>query len=504
MREILADRTTTFVFIASVIASSNSFITSTSIGILLPAMQRELSLDGAQMIWVVNAYSLFLSALILVGGALGDRLGRKRVFMVGIGLFTLTSAGIGLARSGETLIVARGLQGIAGALMVPTSLAVLSAAFPAEHRGRAIGLWSTFTSAAIALGPVLGGVLAGAGLWRVPFFINVVLGVVALLAASRIPATARDAGASHIDWAGALLVTLGLALLTYGLSEGPGQGWRSLPVIAGLVGGVLALALFVFLQGRLTHPLISLDLFRSPTFVGANLLTLFLYMALSAVFIFLPLNLIQAQGYPESLAGLATVPFIVLLTVLSPWSGRLVDRIGARKPLIIGSFIAGCGIAVLGFFGLTAGPADFWVTYFPGILLWGIGMGITVAPLTTAVMKSAPDEAAGSASGINNAVSNVAGVLAVAGLGAVALVSFAQFLESSAVATSLAETARQALLAEAGNLGGALVPPSVPPELVASVEAAINLAFASTFRIVMLVSAGLAWLGTFFAALLIQ
>jgi EmrB/QacA subfamily drug resistance transporter len=497
-------RTQIWVLVATIIASGMSFITTTSIGVLLPAMQRELELDGAQMIWVANAYTLFLSSLILVGGALGDRLGRKRVFMAGIGLFALASIACGLATGGNQLIVARGIQGVGAALMVPTSLAVLSASFPPERRGRAIGLWSTFTSASIALGPALGGVLAGAGLWRLVFFLNVFLAVVALAAARQISPMEPVDRAGRIDWLGAVLVTLGLALLTLGFSQGPGRGWGNPLVVGALISGVAALMVFVLWQKRGAHPLLPLELFRSATFSGGNLLTLFLYMALQSVFFFLPLNLIQIQGYPESLAGLTTLPFIILLTVLSPWAGTLVDKIGPRLPLIAGPLLAGGGMILMGMAGLTGGPADYWLRFFPGIALVGVGMGLTVAPLTTAVMKAAPDERAGAASGINNAVANTAGVLAVAVLGALALAVFARLLGATTAELPLSEAARQSLQVEAGKLAGATVPPMIGVELAGRVQAAIDLAFANTFRVVMLAAGGLAWFGALISALLIR
>jgi EmrB/QacA subfamily drug resistance transporter len=497
-------RTEYMVLLATVIASGMSFITSTSIGVLLPSMQRELDLDGVQMIWVANAYTLFLSSLILVGGALGDRLGRKRVFMFGISLFALASVACGLAAGGFQLIVARGIQGIGAALMVPTSLAVLSASFPPDRRGRAIGLWSTFTSASIALGPALGGVLAGAGLWRLVFFINLLLSAVALAAAAQIPPMEPVDREGRIDWLGALLVTLGLALLTLGFSQGPGRGWGDPLVTGTLIGGVAALVAFVLWQNRVSHPLIPLELFRSATFSGGNLLTFFLYIALQSVFFFLPINLIQVQGYPESLAGLTILPFIILLTVLSPWAGTLVDKIGPRLPLIVGPFLAGCGMILLGMAGLTGGPADYWLRFFPGVTLVGVGMGLTVAPLTTAVMKAAPDERAGAASGINNAVANTAGVLAVAILGALALSVFAGLLGAAAAELPLSEAARVALQVEAGKLAGAAVPPIIGTELAGRVQSAIDLAFADTFRVVMWVAGGLAWFGALISAWLIR
>jgi MFS family permease len=260
-----------------------------------------------------------------------------------------------------------------------------------------------------------------------------------------------------------------------------------------LAVGVVALAGFVRVQKRSDHPLVPPRLFQSRVFTAGNILTFFLYMAVSTVFFFLPLNLIQAQGYPESLAGLASLPFIIMVTVMSTWAGGMYDRIGSRLMLTIGPLIAGLGMAALGLPGLTGGPADYWLTYFPGIALLGIGMGIIVAPLTAAVMKSAPDSLAGAASGTNNAIASTAGVLAIAILGALALTVFGRILVAESAALPIAQTARLALMAEASELGGATVPPGITGDAAADASLMIRQGFATTFRLIMFICAVLAW-----------
>lgn len=493
-----------WVLLATILASSMAFIDSTALDVASLALQRDLGITGAELLWIINAYTLFLSALILTGGSLGDLYGRKRVFMIGIGLFTAASAACGLAGSAGMLIVARAAQGIGGALMVPGSLAILSASFPPEKRGRAIGTWSTFTTLTTLLGPVLGGWLAGLDLWRVVFFINLPLAVIALAALTRVPESRDSSAGRKIDLPGALLVTLGLAGISYGFTELPAYGLSDPRIGLTLGGGLLALVAFVIVEARSPHPMVPLWLFRSRTFSGTNGLTLFLYAALSAVPFFFILNLQKVQGYEETAAGLAFLPFSVVLTLMSRWAGGLVDRVGARLPLIVGPAVAGLGFLLFALPGLTSGPQDYWTTYFPAVLVLGVGMGITVAPLTTAVMGSAPSEMSGTASGINNAVARTARVLAIAVLGAVALLSFGSGLEARTADLNLNEAAQAALRAEASRLADAAAPAGLPPEQTAAAEQVIDWSFVSTFRLIAVISAALAWMSALLAAVLVE
>ena len=493
-----------WVLLATILASSMAFIDGTALDVASPALQSDLGITSSQLFWIINIYALFLAALILVGGSLGDHYGRKRVFTAGILLFTGASVLCGLAPSANLLILARGLQGIGGALMVPGSLAILSATFPRERRGRAIGTWSTFSTLTTLSGPVLGGLLAGQNLWRVVFFINVPLALVALAALTRVPESRDMTASARLDYPGAFLATLGLGGITYGFLEAPGAGLTSPRIIIALVVGVLSLVAFVIVQARSDHPMMPLRLFRSRTFTGTNLLTLFLYAALRIVPFFFVLNLVQIQGYPQEIAGVAFLPFGILLTLMGRWAGGLVDRVGARLPLVVGPALAGAGFFMFSLPGLTNGPADYWTTYFPAVLVTGIGMGITVAPLTTAVMGSAPTESSGTASGINNAVARTAGVLAVAIAGAVALVSFSSTLATQTQPIPLVPEARAALEAEASKLGDTQPPAGLPAEQEAQVSAAIKLSFVETFRQIAIIGAVLAWISAVLAALLVE
>ncbi len=482
-----------------------AFIDSSALDVASAALQTDLGLNGSQLLWVINAYLLFLSALILVGGALGDHYGRKRVFMIGIATFSLASIACGFAQDAGFLIFARSVQGIGGALMVPGSLAIITASFPPERRGAAIGTWSTFSTLTTLAGPVLGGWLAGHGLWRVVFFINVPLAIAAMaVLALRVPESRDENASKQLDYLGALLATVGLAGLTFGFLQAPDYGLSDLRVFGALAVGVLALIAFVIVEARSDHPMMPLRLFRSRTFSGTNLLTLFLYAALRIAPFFLVLNLIQIQGYPEEIAGFAFLPFAILLTLMSRWAGGLIDRVGARLPLIVGPALAAVGFALLGLPGLTAGPDHYWVTYFPGVIVLGIGMGITVAPLTTAVMGAAPQGSSGTASGINNAVARTAGVLGVAIVGAIAISLFTTTLDTRAAMLSLPDQATVELQAQAPQFGAAQPPEGLTPDQTDAAEGAIKLAFVDTFRLIAGIAAALAAVSAVMAALLIE
>src|SRR5690348_8364901 len=390
--------TETWTLVATILASSMAFIDGTALNVALPALQKELHADGAQLLWIVNAYLLTLAALILLGGSLGDHYGRKRIFGLGIVIFALASLACGLAPTIGFLLIMRIIQGIGGALMVPGSLAIIEAIFREDRRGQGIGLWSSFSTLTTIMGPAIGGVLAGAGLWRFVFFINLPLAAVSLFALTRVPETRDEEAPRQLDYPGVALVAVGLGLLTFGAIQF-GAATRSAAqttgAIVAIVAGIAALVAFVFVEARSTHPLVRLDLFRSRVFTGTNVMCVFLYGALSGALFFLPLNLIQIQGYSATIAGFALLPFSIFLAILSPIMGRLVDRVGPRIPLTVGPIIVALGFILLSLPGITAGPSAYWYTYFPGSILLGLGMGITVTPLTTAVMGSVAASHAG-------------------------------------------------------------------------------------------------------------
>lgn len=496
-----------WVLLATILPASMGFISTSGLDAAAPAVQTALDINSATLFWIINVYALFLSALILVGGSLGDHLGRKRVYMAGITLFSVASMACGLAPDAISLILFRAVQGVGAALMVPGSLAILTALIAPERRGRAIGWWSTFSAVTSVLGAPLGGWLAGAGLWRAVFFVNIPLGIIALAVLYlRVPESRDEDATGALDYLGALLATLGLGGLTFGFLQGAEVGFGEPRVIAGLVLGVAGMLGFVVWEARSPHPMVSLRLFRSATFAGANLLTLFLYAALRIVPFFLVLNLVQVQGYPLEIAGLTLLPLGLTLTIMGRWAGGLVDRMGPRLPLMVGPAVAGFGFAAMALPGLTDGPYAYWTTFFPGIMLMSVGMAITVAPLTTTVMSAVPSSQSGTASGINNAVSRTAGVLALAVVGALAIVMFRAALDGRlAEIPGLPEDAYTVLMdEEARELAAAMPPESLDEAVAAEVNAAIDDTFIETFRLVAMTGAVMAWLSAVMTFFLIR
>ncbi|HEX8690798.1 MAG TPA: MFS transporter [Longimicrobium sp.] len=490
------------VLAAAVLGSSMAFIDGTVVNVALPVLQRALGADVADVQWVVEAYTLLLAALLLVGGSLGDRYGRRKVFAVGVLVFALASVACGVAPGVEWLIAARAAQGVGGALLVPGSLALIGASFDRRSRGRAIGTWSAATAVTTGLGPVLGGWLVENASWRWIFFLNVPLAAATLaITLLGVPESRDERAPRRPDLPGAVLATLGLGGLVLGLVEAPRLGWGSPVVLGGLAGGALALVAFLAAQARSRAPMVPPGLFRSRTFAGANLLTLLLYAALGGAMFFLPFDLIDVQGWSATAAGAAFLPFVVLMSLLSRWSGGLVDRHGARLPLTVGPLIAAAG------FALHARPGiggSYWTTFFPAVVVLGLGMAVSVAPLTTAVMGSVEARHAGAASGINNAVSRAAGLVAIAGFGLVALGTFGAALDRRLAEADVPAEVRRALDAERIRLAAAEAPASAPPAVRAAANRAVDEAFVDAFRVVMLAAAGLAALGAGCAWLLVE
>ena len=478
-----------WILAATILASSMAFIDGTVVNVALPALQSSLNATAVDLQWVIEAYSLLLSALLLVGGSLGDHYGRRRIFLIGVALFAAASAACGFAADIHQLIVARALQGLGAALLVPGSLAIISNSFSENERGRAIGTWSGFSAITAGIGPVMGGWLIEHISWRAVFFINLPIALLVILISLRHVAENSDKENTRVDWLGALLAAAGLGALVYGLIESSRLGFADRSVIVVLFAAGVLLITLLLIEEKVSQPMLPLALFRARIFTGANLLTFLLYAALGGTLFFLPLNLIQVQHYSATAAGAALLPFILIISFLSRWSGGLIVSYGAKLPLIIGPLIAALGFA---FFILPTVGGSYWTNFFPPITVLGLGMAISVAPLTTAVMNSVPQHRAGIASGVNNAVSRTAGLLAIAVLGIVMLHAFTDRLNQRLAEMQLPASVSQSLQSQRTKLAAIAIPEDQDPATREQIRRVIDESFVSGFRTIMAIGAALA------------
>ncbi len=522
-----------WIMVAVVLASSMAFIDATALNVVLPSLQRALGASGPELFWVLNAYLLMLAALILIGGVLGDRLGRKRVYMAGIIVFMLGSVACGCAVSTVMLIVFRIVQGAGGALMIPGSLTLLTALISSEERGKAIGTWSALTTTVTVGGPVLGGALADAGLWRDIFFVNVPLGVMALVILwKKVPESKVEGKGHSLDLKGAVAVAVGLALGTFGCLRIPMAGMRNWTVWVPLMAGLIFLLAFLRFESRSKDPMMPLTLFRNPVFSGVNALTFFLYSGLGATMLFMSLDMVQVQGYSQLEAGLSFLPFTLLLITLSRYAGAWADRHGPRVLLIAGPVIVGAGMVLLSTVGRVNRLSDYWFSFFPGVMVFGLGMALTVAPLTATVMGAVGSQYSGVASGVNNALSRVAGVFANAVFGAMAVLLFTGVVAKKVDGLGLDARDRREVMAETAKLGDAKVPEDVrrgsgPSVLngegaggssesvktwasggdggvAAEVDRAYKEGFIEVYKVILRISAGMAFVAAFIAAIFVR
>jgi EmrB/QacA subfamily drug resistance transporter len=435
-----------------------------------------------------RVYGLLLAALILVGGSLADIFGRRRMFVVGVAIFAVASAGCGVASNIDQLIIARSIQGVGAALLVPGSLSLISMSFDEKSRGKAIGTWSGFTAITTAVGPVLGGWLVEHASWRWVFFINVPIAAAVVIISFWRISESRSAAEARVDWWGALLATVGLGGLVNGFIESASLGWRNPLVFGSLIVGLSCIVAFGLVETNVTAPMLPLTLFQSRSFSGANLLTFLLYAAIGLFFFLFPLNLIQVQGYSATATGGAILPLILLMFLLSRWSGGLVARYSARGPLILGPLIGALGFFL---FAVPSVGESYWRTFFPAVIVMGFGMAVTVAPLTTVVMSSVNQDHVGTASGINNAVARVAGVLAIAVLGVVMVKAFGFRLDNALAHLPLSSGVLQELHAGEIQLAGLQAPAGLDPGMKTAIKESVGEAFVFGFRIVMLICAGI-------------
>jgi EmrB/QacA subfamily drug resistance transporter len=479
--------------IATILGSTVVFLDGTVVNVALPAISDDLDAGLAGQQWVVEAYLLTMVSLLLVGGSLGDQFGRRRMFVAGLLGFGATSALCAIAPSDEFLVGARALQGIAGALLVPGSLAIVAATFEGAERGKAVGTWTAWTGIATVLGPAGGGALIGLLSWRAIFWVNLpLIAATAMLTLHAVEESKDPDAFRGIDWTGIGLSAAGLGGPVFALIEQPTRGWSDPLVWVPLLGGIACFALFLLYEARARHPMLDLGLFRIRNFAVANLTTLAAYAGLIGGLFFVGLYLQQVVGYTPLEAGLATTPISILLFVLSPRFGRLASGTGPRLPMTAGPIVAGFGLLLM----LRVGSdADYLTDVLPAILVFGLGLAATVAPLTATVLDSVEERRVGIASGVNNGVSRVAGLLAIAVLGAVISAHFGTALDANLGSAPLSPAAAKTVSdAKAQPLA---VPGTkkLPPAEATSVRAAAAEASTSAFHLGALIAAVLMILG---------
>ena len=490
-----------WVIAAASLGSGMAFLDSTVVNVALPAVQADLRASAREAQWVYGAYALVLAALVLIGGSLGDRYGRRRVFVLGAAIFAATSTWCALAPGSGQLVAARAVQGIGGALLVPASLAIVGASFEGRLRAKAIGLWGALSGTAMAGGPILGGWLVEEVSWRAAFLITPAMAVVAILIALRHVPESSDPEARRLDLVGAVLATTGLGGLVYGLIESSASGFANPVVLTALLLGTVALSAFVFVERRGKNPMVPPSLFRSRDFAGANLVTLLFYMSLTGSLYFVPFLMMQVHGYSAFVTGSVFLPFVAMALLLGRLSGRICARFGAKVPLVVSSLAAAVGFVLFALPGVEHG--SYWTSFFPAMVVQGFGMALIITPLTTVALGSVDGEHSGVASGVNNAMARVAGLLAVAVLGLFAYGAFSATLDARLEAMDLPGGVRSHLETAKADLAAAEAPEGVDAGTAAQIERAIDESFVAGFRAVMAVSAGLALASALAAAVLV-
>ncbi|HWF94334.1 MAG TPA: MFS transporter [Xanthobacteraceae bacterium] len=490
-----------WILAATILGSSMAFIDESVVNVALPAIEADLKAPVAVIQWLVNAYTLCLASLMLIGGAVGDRLGRRRVFVTGTAIFSIGSLWCGLSPTIAQLIAARALQGVGAALLVPSSLAIIGASIDPAKRGSAIGIWAGFSAIAAAIGPLLGGWIVDHVSWRWIFLVNPVLALPTIWAAlAHVPESRDSEAAAGLDWLGALLAIAGLGSLVFGLIASSDLGWRDGMVVGSVAAGLLLLLAFVWVEAHSRAPMMPLDVFASGTFSGVNLLTLLLYAALGGAFFFLPFDLIQVHHYSATLAGAAFLPFTVMMGALSGWSGGLLNRFGARPPLVVGPTIAAVGLALL---ALPGTDGSYLSTFFLPMAVLGFGMAVSVAPLTTTVLTAVPTHRTGVASGINNAAAAVANLLAVAVLGAVALNAHDREINRHLATQAVSSQVEAALEASRGKFVAEPALARLRVEDRQTADMIVRASLADSVALVMWLAAALALMGALCAAITI-
>lgn len=485
-----------WVLFATVLGSGMAFIDSTSMNVILPVFQRELDATITQVQWIMEGYALFISSLILFGGALGDKYGTKKIFIIGVIFFAVASVLSGISQNIQQLIVTRMLQGIGGALLVPGSLSIINLAFDDNSRGKAIGVWAGLTALTTALGPIIGAWLAENYSWRLVFFINLPVALVVLPVLFFKVKVREIINGKKLDIIGSLLISMGLGLIVYGLIESSNLGFSNILVVSSLVTGIFLVSYFVHYESKIENPILPLYIFKSPNFSNANIITLVFWGAWNAAIFFLPLTFIQVFGYRVDEFAIALIPTFVSLIIMAPLSGFVVNKIGVKIPLIAGNLI----IAVAYYlFTLPGLETDYFSNFLIPIILMGTGMGITISPLVTAVFGSVSKKYSGVVSGINNSVGRLAGLLAIAMFGIVAIQLFNASFDNIIQDLNLSSNLFEILENEKINLGGMEVPGWVEEGLKSKIENAVKLSFLKSFRIIMYICSALALISSLLA-----
>jgi EmrB/QacA subfamily drug resistance transporter len=485
-----------WILAATIIASTMAFSDMTIVNVALPVLQDSLGASFAAVQWVVEAYTLVLSAMILVGGAIGDLYGRRRVFSIGIVIFALASLGCGLAPDAEILILARGVQGFGAALMMPGSLAIVSASFPRDRQGDAIGLWSASTGISMAVAPAFGGWLIDTFSWHAAFLINLPLAALALAITLRFVPESRSDHARALDLIGMALAILGLGALTYGLIAAGEHGFADLHSAGPMLGGVLALVLFVLAEKRARDPMVPLRMFKLPNFGGIQAYTFLLWAALHGTTFFVPFRLMQVQGLKPTEAGMALLPLVIIASLLARWFGKIADKVDPRRLLVGGAILTGCGFLLL---ALPDAQTHYLIGFMPPLILMGLGMGMCQVPVTVVALNAAGPSHVGTSSAINNMAARTGGLIAIAVFGLVLAHGFSAALTPALQAAGLPDTARAALELQRAKLAGAIVPADLSPEQQAAAAAAIKSAFISGYRWAMCVAGAMAFVSALVA-----
>jgi EmrB/QacA subfamily drug resistance transporter len=498
----LKSREGKLILLATTLASGMAFFDGSTTGVALPTIQHFFHASITQVQWIVNAFALTLASLLLLSGSLGDRFGRKKIFSLGIGLFVLASIASALSHSVTQLVIFQAMQGLGAAMMIPGSLALINTSFEEGTRGKVIGLWAGYSAGIAASGPFLGGWLTQTFGWPSVWWINVPLGLIALFITLKFIPESRNQAAKKLDWFAAVLLAAGLFGLSYGLTQAPSNGWSHWHTGGSFVAGIVLLICFFLWERKMrnSEPLVPLQIFKSKLIVGANLVTLFVYFALSGLFFFLTLNLQQVQGYSPLLAGVAALPPILIITFLTGPTGGLSDRIGPRTQMIAGPALVASGMAALAFSGMNS---NYWTHFFPGQVLFGLGMCLLIAPLTKSALSVTQDYS-GAASGVNNAVSRIAAMLAIAVLGAVMLSVFTHNLSKNAAASSLSGDQQQQIISQSRKLGGIEIPQTFDSASADAAKTVVKQSFVYSFRWAMGINAVLCLLAAIIAAVTIK